>query len=61
MPGQPGLPAGAPSPPVEQVIDIEDKTCPCCSGALHRIGEDVAERLDVIPATVRVTFTWAEF
>ncbi len=38
-------------PRVEQVIDIEDKTCPCCSGALHRIGEDVAERLDVIPAT----------
>ena len=36
---------------MEQVIDIEDKTCPCCSGALHRIGEDVAERLDVIPAT----------
>lgn len=38
---------------VERVIDIEDKTCPCCSGALHRIGEDVAERLDVIPATFR--------
>ena len=38
-------------PRVEQVIDIEDKTCPCCAGALHRIGEDVAERLDVIPAT----------
>ena len=40
-------------PRVEQVIDIEDKTCPCCAGALHRIGEDVAERLDVIPATFR--------
>lgn len=40
-------------PRVEQLIDIEDKTCPCCSGALHRIGEDVAERLDVIPATFR--------
>ncbi len=38
---------------VEQLIDIEDKTCPCCAGALHRIGEDVAERLDVIPATFR--------
>ena len=35
------------------MIDIEDKTCPCCAGALHRIGEDVAERLDVIPATFR--------
>ena len=40
-------------PRVEQVIDIDDKTCPCCAGALHRIGEDVAERLDVIPATFR--------
>jgi transposase len=38
---------------VERLIDIENKTCPCCSGALHRIGEDVAERLDVIPATFR--------
>lgn len=44
-------------PRIEQVIDIEDKTCPCCSGALHRIGEDVAERLDVIPATFRVLVT----
>ena len=42
---------------IEQVIDLEDKTCPCCSGALHRIGEDVAERLDVIPATFRVLVT----
>jgi transposase len=40
-------------PRVEQVIDIADKTCPCCAGALHRIGEAVAERLDVIPATFR--------
>ena len=29
-------------------------TCPCCSGALHRIGEDVAERLDIVPAQFRV-------
>jgi transposase len=41
-------------PRIEQVVDIEDKTCPCCSGALHRIGEDVAERLDMIPAQFRV-------
>ncbi len=42
---------------VEQVIDVDNKTCPCCSGTLHRIGEDVAERLDVIPATFRVLVT----
>ena len=41
-------------PRVEQVVDVADKTCPCCAGALHRIGEDVAERLDVIPAQFRV-------
>jgi transposase len=41
-------------PRIEQVVDIDDKTCPCCAGALHKIGEDVAERLDVIPAQFRV-------
>jgi transposase len=41
-------------PRVETVIDIESQACPCCAGALHRIGEDVAERLDVIPAQFRV-------
>ena len=42
---------------IEQVVDVEDKACPCCGGALHRIGEDVAERLDVVPATLRVLVT----
>lgn len=41
-------------PRIETVIDIEDKTCPCCHGALHKIGEDVAERLDIVPAQLRV-------
>jgi transposase len=41
-------------PRIETVIDVADRTCPCCSGALHKIGEDVAERLDVIPAQFRV-------
>ncbi len=27
-------------PRVETIIDIEDKTCRCCGGALHPIGED---------------------
>jgi transposase len=44
-------------PRVETIVDIEDKTCPCCRGALHRIGEDVSERLDVIPAQFRVLVT----
>lgn len=42
---------------IEQVVDIEDKACACCGGDLHVIGEDVAERLDVVPATFRVLVT----
>ena len=41
-------------PRIETIVDIEDKTCPCCSGALHAIGEDRAERLDIVPAQLRV-------
>ena len=41
-------------PRIESVVDIGDKTCPCCSGALHLIGEDRAERLDIVPAQFRV-------
>ena len=41
-------------PRVETLVDVDDKTCPCCKGALHRIGEDVSERLDVVPAQFRV-------
>lgn len=42
---------------IEQLVDVEDKACPCCGGALHQIGEDVSERLDVVPATFRVLVT----
>src|SRR5271170_1401338 len=41
-------------PRIEMVVDIEDHTCPCCRKALHRIGEDRSERLDIIPAQFRV-------
>jgi transposase len=44
-------------PRVERVIDVESTVCPCCAGTLHRIGEDVSERLDVIPAQFRVLVT----
>lgn len=42
---------------IEQIVDVEEKACPCCSGGLHQIGEDVAERLDVVPTTFRVLVT----
>ena len=38
-------------------IDVADKTCACCGGLKHRIGEDVSERLDVIPAQFKVIVT----
>ena len=34
-------------PRIEQVVDIEDKVCPCCNGLLHVMGEDRSERLDI--------------
>jgi transposase len=41
----------------EVVIEPDDQVCPGCGGEMHRIGEDVAERLDVIPAQFRVIVT----
>ena len=44
-------------PRIEVVVDLDDKTCPCCRGELHRIGEDRSERLDIVPAQFRVLVT----
>jgi transposase len=44
-------------PHEEVVIEPESKTCPCCGGELHAIGEDVSKRLDKVPAKVRVIVT----
>jgi transposase len=41
-------------PRIETIVDIDDKACPCCRNALHCIGEDRSERLDIIPAQFRV-------
>src|SRR3954451_11076477 len=41
-------------PRIEVLVDIEDKSCPCCGGALHMIGEDTSEMLDLVPAQLRV-------
>ena len=41
--------------PRERVVhDIEDKTCDCCGGELHPMGEDISEKLEFIPAQVKV-------
>src|SRR3954469_17794830 len=41
-------------PRIEMLVDVEDKACPCCGGAMHAIGEDTSEMLDIVPAVVRV-------
>src|SRR5271163_3052140 len=44
-------------PRIEVVIEPDDTACPCCGGAMHVIGEDRSQRLDVIPAQYRVLVT----
>src|SRR3954452_5169686 len=40
-------------PRVEMLVDVEDKSCPCCGGALHVIGEDTSEMLALVPPRLR--------
>ena len=47
-----GLPGHLPREDV--AIDIDERVCPCCGGALHVIGETVNEMLDLVPARLRV-------
>ena len=44
-------------PREEIVIEPESTICSCCNNALHKIGEDTSERLDKIPAQLRVIVT----
>ncbi len=44
-------------PRCEQVLEPEVTACPCCQGQPHKIGEDVSEVLNVIPALLRVLRT----
>src|ERR671912_1019258 len=36
-------------PRTEVLVDVEDKSCPCCGGALHVIGEGTKGKLDILP------------
>jgi transposase len=53
--GRPSLPDHLPR--VEVVIEPKSTSCPCCAGPMHRIGEDVSQRLDVVPAQYQVLVT----
>lgn len=52
--GRKPLPAHLPRKRVEHDLAETEKVCPCCQGALHRMGEEVSEQLDIIPAAVHV-------
>src|SRR5690349_10684028 len=41
----------------EVVIEPEDRSCPCCGGALHQIDIEETERLDAVPLHLRVRIT----
>ncbi|MEN8739542.1 MAG: IS66 family transposase, partial [Phaeobacter gallaeciensis] len=44
-------------PRIEKVIEPDSLDCPCGCGEMHRIGSDRTERLDIIPAQLRVIVT----
>jgi transposase len=48
------LPTDLPREVVVHDIDDADKVCDCCDNALHKIGEDKSEKLELIPAQVKV-------
>ena len=44
-------------PRIEETIEPASLECPCGYGAMHKIGEDRTERLDIIPAQLQVIVT----
>lgn len=49
------LPEGLPR--IERVVEPESLVCPCGCGQMHKIGEDRTDRLDIVPAQLRVIVT----
>src|SRR6056297_1287977 len=49
------LPADLPR--IERTVEPDSLECPCGCGQMHRIGEDRTERLDIVPAQLRVIVT----
>lgn len=48
------LPKDLPREVIVHDLSDEEKICACCYGELHKIGEDKAEKLEFIPAQVKV-------
>lgn len=45
---------GLPREVIVHDIPESEKVCDCCSGELHKLGEDKSEKLEFIPAQVKV-------
>ena len=50
-PARRALPAHLPR---ERVVHKAEASCPCCGGALRKLGEDITETLEVVPVTWKV-------
>ena len=48
--GRRKLPGHLPRIRIEHDLDQEQKTCPCCGGLRHKIGEEVADQLEYVPS-----------
>lgn len=44
-------------PRVIHLIEPASTQCTCCQGVMHKIGEDISEALDIVPAILRVIAT----
>lgn len=52
--GRKKLPAHLKRVRIEHDLPQADKHCACCQGALHRMGEEISEQLQIVPAQVSV-------
>lgn len=53
--GRKALPVNLPRERIEYKLPPEKQFCECCYGKLHEFGEEVTEKLNVIPAQYKVT------
>jgi transposase len=52
--GRAKLPESLPRIPVEHDLKPEEKLCPCCGQARCRIGKEISEQLEYVPASFKV-------
>src|SRR5262249_19283697 len=52
--GRPPFPQHPPPRPIQHDLNGWDKFCPCCGATRVKIGEEVSEQLDYVPASLFV-------